>query len=181
MLLHLAQILNGYNFIIPFFLSQTQHNNLQQSEARNHTRRGWHYKPRQSPASKTKEDQKIWYTCLLTRHVVQMETQTIIPYVMTWDGVMIICHKKYIRQLEKTPTNRGIHPVFNTKEDLETIYFEHCRGTKDGLKWKMSFNKHLKGKIKLAMGKVSRLCRQGMKTYIKPINNLRILYHRICI
>jgi hypothetical protein len=58
---------------------------------------------------------------------------TIIPYVMTWDGVVTTYHKKYLKQLEVTPNIEAYIQSRVLKKTLETISFEHRRGIEDGL------------------------------------------------
>ena len=64
------------------------------------------------------------YKCSKTR---------IIPYVMTWDGIVTNYHRKYIKQLEIAPIIESYIQSRVLKKTLETISFEHRRSIEDGL------------------------------------------------
>lgn len=57
----------------------------------------------------------------------------IIPYVMTWDGVVTNYHKKHMKELGVTPTIEAYVQSQVLKRTLETISLEHRRGLEDGL------------------------------------------------
>ena len=52
---------------------------------------------------------------------------------MTWYGIVTNYHRKYIKQLEITPTIEAYIQSRVLKKTLETISFEHRRGIEDGL------------------------------------------------
>ena len=52
----------------------------------------------------------------------------IIPYVMTWDGVVSNYHKKYL--IKSYKQHRGVHTI--QSRTLETVSFEFRRGIGDG-------------------------------------------------
>lgn len=52
----------------------------------------------------------------------------IVPYVMTWDGVVTKYHKKYIRELEIQPTLEAYIQTIVLKKTLESISLDRRRG-----------------------------------------------------
>ena len=56
----------------------------------------------------------------------------VIPYVMTWEGIVSKRHKKYSRALEVTKRVQAYLQSRVLKRTLETISFEHRRSIEDG-------------------------------------------------
>ena len=52
----------------------------------------------------------------------------IIPYVMTWDGVVTKCHKKYVRELELPSNVEAYIQSRVLRRTLEAVSFEARRG-----------------------------------------------------
>ena len=52
----------------------------------------------------------------------------IIPYVMTWDGIVTSYHKKYSREIGITDPVEAYIQTIVLKKTLESISFEHRRG-----------------------------------------------------
>ena len=52
----------------------------------------------------------------------------IIPYVMTWDGVVTKCHKKYISELDVPPNVEAYIQTRVLRRTLESVSFEARRG-----------------------------------------------------
>jgi hypothetical protein len=57
----------------------------------------------------------------------------VIPYVMTWDGVVTIYHKKYLRELGIPHNIEAYMQTRVLKTTLGVVSFEHRRGILDGL------------------------------------------------
>ena len=57
----------------------------------------------------------------------------IIPYVMTWDGVVTTYHKKYIRDLEIQPNVEAYIQSLVLKKTLESISLDYRRGRDENL------------------------------------------------
>ena len=55
-------------------------------------------------------------------------TVKIIPYVMTWDGVVTKCHKKYISELDVPPNVEAYIQSRVLRRTLESVSFEARRG-----------------------------------------------------
>ena len=51
----------------------------------------------------------------------------IIPFVITWDGLVTVYHKKHIKELEITDNVKAYIQTIVLKKTLESIYFEHRR------------------------------------------------------
>ena len=65
---------------------------------------------------------------LLAGEISQMYTAKIIPYVMTWDGVVTKCHKKYVRELELPSNVEAYIQSRVLRRTLEAVSFEARRG-----------------------------------------------------
>ncbi|KAF7682650.1 hypothetical protein TCON_2130 [Astathelohania contejeani] len=57
----------------------------------------------------------------------------IIPYVLTWEGVVTKYHRSYIKELGITPKIETYIQSTVLKKTLETISLEHRRNIEDGL------------------------------------------------
>ena len=79
---------------------------------------------------KTVETEKCHKYDLLAGEVTQMYQcrAKIIPYVMTWDGVVTKCHKKYIAELGIPPNVEAYIQSRVLRRTLETVRFEARRG-----------------------------------------------------
>ena len=59
-------------------------------------------------------------------------TVEIIPYVMTWDGIVTKYHKKYVHKLGIQPNVEAYMQSRVIKRTLESVSFEARRGILDG-------------------------------------------------
>ena len=57
----------------------------------------------------------------------------IVPYVMTWDGVVIRHHKRYVKELKISTTLEAYLQSLVIKKTLETISLETRRSIEEGL------------------------------------------------
>ncbi|KAF7683359.1 hypothetical protein TCON_1435 [Astathelohania contejeani] len=57
----------------------------------------------------------------------------IIPYVLTWEGIVIKYHRSYLKELGITPQIEAYIQSTVLKKTLETISLEHRRSIEDGL------------------------------------------------
>ncbi|KAF7683038.1 hypothetical protein TCON_1752 [Astathelohania contejeani] len=57
----------------------------------------------------------------------------IIPYVLTWEGVVTKYHRSYLKELGITPQIEAYIQSTVVKKTLETISLEHRRSIEDGL------------------------------------------------
>ncbi|KAF7684680.1 hypothetical protein TCON_0125 [Astathelohania contejeani] len=57
----------------------------------------------------------------------------IIPYVLTWVGIVTKYHRSYLKQLRITPQIEAYIQSTVLKKTLETISLEHRRSIEDGL------------------------------------------------
>lgn len=55
----------------------------------------------------------------------------IVPYVMTWDGVVTVYHKKYLKELGITPNIEAYIQSRVLKKTLEGISFDRRRGLEE--------------------------------------------------
>ena len=55
----------------------------------------------------------------------------IIPYVITWDGIVTKYHKSYLKELNITPTIEAYIQSVTLKKTLETISLEYRRSIED--------------------------------------------------
>ena len=51
----------------------------------------------------------------------------IIPFVITWDGLVTVYHKKHIKELEITDNVKAYIQTIVLKKTVESISFEHRR------------------------------------------------------
>ena len=74
----------------------------------------------------------------------------IIPYVLTWDGIVTKYHKKYIKELEISPEIEAYIQSKVLKCTLESISFDYRQGREEKLEEKSPYQ-----------GEDSKLARQG--------------------
>ncbi|TBT96852.1 hypothetical protein CWI36_3321p0010, partial [Hamiltosporidium magnivora] len=56
----------------------------------------------------------------------------IIPYVMTWDSIMPLCHKSHLKRLEIPMNLEAYIRYIVLKKTVETISFDRRRGLESG-------------------------------------------------
>ncbi|KAM0677743.1 hypothetical protein BDAP_001736 [Binucleata daphniae] len=57
----------------------------------------------------------------------------IVPYVMTWDGIVTKCHKKYITEIGLQPKTEAYIQALVMRKTLESLSFERRRGLEEEL------------------------------------------------
>ena len=75
----------------------------------------------------------------------------IIPIVMTWDGIVTIYHKKYLKQLGIKPKIQAYMQFITLKKTLESINFDFRR---QGLEEDMPTEKVLEAKVEIVQSEV---------------------------
>ena len=53
----------------------------------------------------------------------------IIPFVLTWDGIVASFHEKYVKEIGLTPKVQAYIQYKTLKKTLESISFEYRRGS----------------------------------------------------
>ena len=81
----------------------------------------------------TTESEKMRKYDLLANELGTLyKCKIIIPYVMTWDGIVSNYHKKYLKDLGVTNNIEAYIQSRVLKKTLETVSFEFRRGIGDG-------------------------------------------------
>ncbi|KAM0677151.1 hypothetical protein BDAP_000649 [Binucleata daphniae] len=55
----------------------------------------------------------------------------ILPYVMTWDGLVTRCHKKYVKEIGIEPKTEAYIQSLVLRKTLESLSFERRRGLEE--------------------------------------------------